>query len=91
MEAIRMTMNSARLAPVIDLPLTLHDREVEVIILPSEAAANRKKADDDARPVESIKGILKQYADPALRKLEKGAWEQAAVEKYLEKMQDGCS
>ncbi len=29
-----------------------------------------------------IRGILSQYADPALSEKEKGAWERAAVEKY---------
>ena len=91
MEAIRTTMNSARLAPILDLPLTLLDREVEVIILPSGAATGSKKTDNDDSPVESIKGILKQYANPALRELEEGAWERAAVEKYLEKMKNDCS
>ena len=39
MEAIRTTMNSARLAPIIDLPAALRDWEVEVIVLP-EATNN---------------------------------------------------
>ena len=34
MEAIRVTLNSDRLAPIIDLPSNLCDREVEVIVLP---------------------------------------------------------
>ena len=81
-----MTMNSARLTPIIDLPVTLHNREVEVIVLPQlEEPKGEKKS------VESIKGILKHRANPALRELEKKAWEQAAVEKYLEKMKDDCA
>jgi len=44
-----------------------------------------KESDDKKPSVDSIKGILKEYANPALRELEKGAWEQAAVEKYLAK------
>ena len=31
---------------------------------------------------QSIRGILSQYANPALIEKEKGAWERAAVEKY---------
>ena len=38
--------------------------------------------------VESILGILKQYANPALVEQEKDAWERAAAEKYLEKMEE---
>ena len=84
MEAIRMTMNSARLAPIIDLPVTLQDQEVEVFVRSTQSP-------DDGKPkVKSIMGILKEYANPALRELEKGAWERAAVEKYLEKMKDDC-
>ncbi|MBO4299064.1 MAG: hypothetical protein J5602_11625 [Clostridia bacterium] len=30
----------------------------------------------------SVRGILAQYADPALAEKEKGAWERAAVEKH---------
>ena len=29
-----------------------------------------------------MRGVLAQYADPALRESEKGAWERAVVEKY---------
>ena len=34
MEALRLTMHSARLTPIIDLPLALRDRDVDVIVLP---------------------------------------------------------
>jgi len=78
-----MTMNSARLTPIIDLPMALHNREVEVIVLPQLEEPKGEKMS-----VENIKGILKHRAKPALRELEKGAWEQAAVEKYLEEMKD---
>lgn len=33
-------------------------------------------------PQEGIRGILSQYADPALVEKEKGAWARAVVEKY---------
>jgi len=90
MEAMRLTLNSARLAPIIDLPATLRDREVEVTVVPIQAA-HPAKPDPDKAHVESIMGILKKYANPALRELEKGAWERAACEKYLERMNDDCS
>ena len=85
METLRITMDSARLAPIIDLPATLRDREVEVVVRSTQPPDNGKPK------VKSIMGILKEYANPALRELEKGAWERAAVEKYLEKMKDDCS
>jgi len=83
METIHLTLDSARLAPIIDLPETLLDREVEIIVFPSLASSDAEKPDDGKSSVGSIMGIMKQYADPALRELEKGAWERAAVEKYL--------
>ena len=89
MEALRLTLNSSRLASVIDLPLALRDCEVEVIILPSHSTSNVEQADNRETNVESIMGILKEYANPELRELEKSAWEQATVEKYLENMNDG--
>jgi len=88
MQTIRMTMNSARLAPIMDLPVTLQDREVEIVVFPARATPTQEKPSDEKGNVGSIMGILKEYANPALRKLEKGAWERAAVEKYLEKMNE---
>ncbi len=43
--------------------------------------------DDFIEPDEKIKkksmrGALSKYADPALREMEKGAWERAMVDKY---------
>jgi len=89
MEAIRTTLNSAQLAAIIDLPLTLRDREVEVVIRPSQAPPIPKKTDDDESSIGSFMGCLSEYANPDLREQEKGAWERAAVEKYLEKKKDG--
>ena len=88
MEAVRLTMNSTRLASIIDLPTTLRDCEVEVIVLPK--SEEPKEMPPNSERV-SMMGCLRQYANPALREMEKGAWEQAAVEKYLEKMKDGRS
>ncbi|MCL2305053.1 MAG: hypothetical protein FWC43_06880 [Planctomycetaceae bacterium] len=81
-------MNSAQLMPIIDLPVALHNREVEVIVLPQLEEPKDRKPHSERK---SMMGCLSEYANPALRELEKGAWEQAAVEKYLEKMKDGRS
>lgn len=89
MEALRTTMHSARLAAIIDLPESLRDREVEVIVLPTGERAEMKQRNDER---ESVMGCLREYANPALRELEEGAWERAAAEKYLKKMQENeCS
>jgi hypothetical protein len=90
MEAIRMTMNSAQLEGIIDLPSALCHQEVDVIVLPS-GTTDTKKIDEKKPKITSFMGILKEYANPALRELEEGTWEQAAVEKYLEKMKNGRS
>ena len=88
MEALRLTLNSAQLTPIIDLPFALRDREVEVIVLPK---SNESKDRPHNSELESTMGCLHEYANPALRELEEGAWERAAVEKYLEKKKDGRS
>ena len=88
MEAIRLTLNSSRLAPIIDLPAALRDREVEVTVLPKSQEPKERPRETKR---ESTMGCLHEYANPALRELEKGAWEQAACEKYLEKMNDDRS
>ena len=94
-----MTINSARLAPIIDLPVSLRNREVEVIVLPkSEESKDRSSFSEQHNimkrhanldvvdsNVVSVKGILRHRANPELRNLEAGAWERAATEKYLEK------
>jgi len=64
MEALRLTMNSTRLESIIDLPMSLQDCDVEVIVLPCQNAVNPVKPDDKEPKVESIMGILKQYANP---------------------------
>ena len=43
--------------------------------------------DEFVEPVRTVRkkgmrGVLAQYADPALREKEKGAWERAVAEKY---------
>ena len=88
MEAVRLTLNSASLASIIDLPVALRDCEVEVIVLPK--SEEPKECQPGPERV-SMMGCLSEYANPALRELEKGAWERAAVEKYMEKMKDGRS
>ena len=85
MEAIRVTMNSTVLESIMDLPEIPRGREVEVIVQPvPEEPKDRPKR-------KSMMGCLHEYANPALREQEKGAWERAAVEKYSEKKNDGHS
>ncbi|MDR1962373.1 MAG: hypothetical protein LBQ50_01180 [Planctomycetaceae bacterium] len=79
MESLRTIIHSAQLASVIDLPVGLQNREVEIIVLPSTAATSEPVTERKTQ-----KGCLKQYANPDLWELEKGAWGRVTVEKYLE-------
>ena len=86
METLRITMDSARLAPIIDLPAALRDREVEVVVRSKMEKPKDRPPDSERK---SMMGCLREYANPALWELEKEAWAQAAVEKYVEKMKNG--
>ena len=57
MEAIRTTMNSARLAPIIDLPDALRNREVEVIVLSSPTVLGVEEPDEES----SVDSFMQRY------------------------------
>ncbi|MDR0870368.1 MAG: hypothetical protein LBN39_06200 [Planctomycetaceae bacterium] len=77
METYRKTMPSVLLQPVLDLPPELLGQNVEVIVQPVRKI--EKPVSD--KPFVSIKGALKEYANPEIRKHERDAWSDAAVEK----------
>jgi len=78
MEVVRKILSANSLSPVIDLPWTSKDLEVEVIVIPQiKKASNQRKIS-----VESMEGCLKEYANPSLWGKEKHAWEDNIVEKY---------
>ena len=78
MEYLRKTVNSGLLMPIFDLPASLLNRNVEVIILPIDnkqtKTAQRK----------STKGCLHKYSNPELIVAEEGAWGKAMEEKYAD-------
>ena len=76
MEYHRQTVDSDMLNGIFNLPQSLRNKKVEVIILPVE---NERVLTPKSS---SAFGCLKKYANPALMQQEKGAWEQAMVEKY---------
>jgi hypothetical protein len=88
MEALRTIVHSAQLATFMDLPVDLQNREVEVIVLPIAVPITKSDTNTPQIEFKSQKGCLKQYANPTLQHLEEGAWERAAVEKYLEKKRE---
>lgn len=76
MEYLRQTVDSSNLNGIFNLPLSLRNKRVEVIILPADGEDKLTQKDGSAF------GCLKKYANPMLIPQEKGAWNQAAVEKY---------
>ena len=78
METVREVVNSNTLTSIFNIPATLRNRNVEVII---------KLADDEKKVNElrvSLKGRLKRYANPDMRYLEKDAWAMSVGEKYAD-------
>jgi len=78
MEVVRKIVSANTLMPVIDLPWTSKDLQVEVIVIP------QKKETSQQRRVsaESLEGCLNAYANPALWEKEQHAWENNIMEKY---------
>jgi len=76
MEVVRQVIDS-NLLNNIKLPRHLRNRKVEIIIMPIDEPAKKKK-----KPVNELIGILHQYSNPDLINLEKGAWAKAMEEKH---------
>ena len=74
MEAVRTIVNADVLAPIIDLPWQSNNMKVEIVIMPLKEKRSVK--------VKSMKGCLKEYANPALWDEEASAWENHIAEKY---------
>lgn len=75
MEAIRKFVDARQLKPIIELPESMKDSMVELIIL-------SVPQDYPVKSQSSMKGYLKKYANPVLVEQEKHAWEMAVSEKY---------
>ena len=76
MEAIRKIVESSKLLSVMDLPESMRIGRLEIIVMPLI---------DESKPKESkksMKGFLKDFADPSLVMKEKGAWERSVIDKY---------
>ena len=76
MEPIRTIVNAGVLSPIINLPWK-KDMQVEVFVTPIEEEPIRQKL-----PFESLKGCLKEYANPDLWEKERYAWRNNVIEKY---------
>jgi hypothetical protein len=77
MEYLQEIVNSESLIRLFDLPPSLRTRKVEVIIRPAETEIEPKSSG------ESAFGCLHRFANPSKIASEKGAWERAAVKKYV--------
>ena len=68
MEAIRKIVDSAKLSSVIELPKSMQLGRVEIIVMP---LLDEKHSPKSAK---SMKGVLKNFANPTLVAQEKDVW-----------------
>ena len=78
MDAVRKTVRTDMLTSIIDLPWASKYLEVELIVIPKMKERTRQREVS----VESLKGCLKEYANPSLWEKEQYAWENNIMEKY---------
>ena len=91
MEFVRQVIDSNVLKPVLPLPPSFQDIQVEVIVLPIDNKKTNQTVSSvlpGSKPLKktvkhSAFGRLNAYANPSLISEEKGAWEKAAAEKYV--------
>ena len=75
MEFVRQVVDS-NILDKLDLPQSLRNRKVEIIILPIDTDSTYEKNVDD------IAGILSAYKNPDLIPYEKKAWADAMEDKH---------
>ncbi|MCL1934348.1 MAG: hypothetical protein FWF53_11125 [Candidatus Azobacteroides sp.] len=75
MEVYRKTVDSELLLSVMELPESMRQGKVEVVVFPAI------QQDVPKHTAKSMKGFLKKYADPTLVAQEKETWETNAKEK----------
>jgi len=78
LETVREIVNSNTLTKLFNIPATLRNKNVEVVI---KLAADGKK---EVPSKKSAKGRLSRYANPKLQHTEKEAWGMAVGEKYAD-------
>jgi hypothetical protein len=77
-EFVRKVANSNILADIIDIPESLRDRKVEILVLPY-GNVNTEEANDQPK---RARGLLEKYKNKELIETEKDVWTRALVEKY---------
>lgn len=78
MSFYRKVANSDILSEVIDLPESLRNKEVEILVLPY--AGN--ESDEQLKPDKNARGLLEKYKDRELMEQEQSVWERAVEDKY---------
>ncbi|MDI6916121.1 MAG: hypothetical protein QMC95_18265, partial [Desulfitobacteriaceae bacterium] len=76
---VRKVANSNLLAGVIDMPETLRNREVEILIFPLE---NINREDSIDRKPKNARGLLEKYKNKDLQLIENSAWAEAVVDRH---------
>lgn len=74
MEFVRKVVNGTDLVDVIDIPNSLINKKLEVLVLPIEEKQKKSKKK------KSIAGFLAQYANPNLIEKEENIWLEEAKE-----------
>ncbi|BBW97682.1 hypothetical protein MKY25_16445 [Geobacillus sp. FSL W8-0032] len=77
MDFVRVIKNSNDLEKFIDIPESLKNRKVEVIILPYADEENSEQSEK-----RSLRGALSKYRNGGLQAQESDAWSQAVVDQY---------
>ena len=70
MEIVRKIVSADMLIPFIELPWASEGLEVEVIVVPLTEKTDRQRETSSG----SMKGCLKEYANPALWEKEQNVW-----------------
>lgn len=79
MNFIRKVTNSNALKHIVDLPESLRNQEVELIILPIEDPISSKQV-KSVSP--TARGALKQYANTGMLQHEQDAWAKGVQDKH---------
>lgn len=79
MNFVRKVTNSNALKHIVDLPESLRNQDVEVIILPIEQPSPNNIPTSNTS---TARGALKQFANPDLIQFEQDAWVKGAQEKH---------
>ncbi|MCX7781897.1 MAG: hypothetical protein N2491_13525 [Negativicutes bacterium] len=79
MSFVRRIANSNILDGILDIPEPLKNKKVEILIFPLESEKTKSEVSE---PVKSVRGLLKQHANPGRIKEEASAWADAVAEKY---------